>query len=202
VYIDAVDDTDSDHLAPAEGDIELATGQHLPVDPADGSEADTDPVAYVVREAPASARAPSGPRAPRSTALIVLVTATVTAVVVVGLAFLIVAIRGGGGPATDPFSGTWVSVDRDGSGQELTFTGEGLVREVTLRDDRSRRCGEVPSVATGRGQILGTGRFTAFLRFRCSNGHSVQPVRVLWVADGGREVLTESNGVVWRRRGR
>jgi hypothetical protein len=72
---------------------------------------------------------------------------------------------------------------------------------VTLRDDRSKRCDDERAIATGRGKIIGTGRLTGTLEFRCETGRRLDTVRTFWVAGEGNATLTEANGIVWRRRG-
>jgi hypothetical protein len=83
-------------------------------------------------------------------------------------------------PATaappDPFLGSWVSTDTDGSSQKLAIGGgPGASHHVQLFDDFATSCGEPFSSATGRGigEADGDVLSVATFEVKCHNGNTV-----------------------------
>ena len=102
---------------------------------------------------------------------------------------------------SDPFKGSWRSIDADGSNQSLAFGGNGATRMVTLRDDNATTpaCGGGPAVGRGVGEVDGDtigGTFS----LRCASG-AVFDADFEFTYDQATNTLTDSfgGGVVWTR---
>jgi hypothetical protein len=103
---------------------------------------------------------------------------------------------------SDPFVGTWVSVDLDGSSQRLGLTSVGSTYDVVLYDDMaSMACGGGAAVLTGtaaprNGPLLGLS--VVLEELSCEGGRFVpHRTTLLFVLDGGTGRLSDSTGVTW-----
>ena len=98
----------------------------------------------------------------------------------------------------DPFSGTWTSIDLDGSNQKVTFTSSGYAWQVDYYDDRATACAGSPARASGSATASGNtlaGSFTAV----CESGATLGTFPLKFTFDPGTGMLTDSVGVVWTR---
>jgi hypothetical protein len=115
-----------------------------------------------------------------------------------GLVMLAPAVTAAG----SVFTGTWVSIDTDGSTQALAI-GQGTTPAVTYQDFYASSCAGdgAPSthfVATGRGTI---DSFTLWVEFR--NGgcgrQTIGPFGLGFAYDNSYDTLIDDFGVTWYR---
>ncbi len=108
-----------------------------------------------------------------------------------------------------PFTGSWTSVDVDGSNQRLTIGG-GPAPRVLLRDDGATVCGlddegepEFAARASGRAAIAGTTLTVDFdLYCLASPTYFLDTFPgITYDYDAGTDTLTDNIGVVWSRAG-
>lgn len=107
-------------------------------------------------------------------------------------------------PPSDPFVGTWESVDLDGSNQTLTFRGRGPVKGFTYFDDDATGACETGGefTARGTGEVDGDTIVTSFNSVRCEDGtrrDDLRGIRGVLVHDAATDTLTDDFGVVWSR---
>lgn len=103
------------------------------------------------------------------------------------------------GQPPDPFTGSYRSVDTDGSNQLLAFGGPSGIRAVILRDDAATVCGGAPAFVQGVGYVVGN---TIFLVVETSCGNAANPIEEMGftMTVGPRAgQLTDSFGVTWTR---
>lgn len=119
---------------------------------------------------------------------------TLLVTVLVSLAVPAAAVAG-----SDPFSGTWTSIDLDGSNQRIAITlGAGGVWTWDYVDDRATSCGGAPASGTGSATVSGTtlaGNLTAV----CDPGSPLGTFPTRFTFDSGTGKLTDGAGVVWTR---
>ena len=100
------------------------------------------------------------------------------------------------------FTGTWVSIDTDGSTQGLVI-GRGSTPAVTYQDFYATSCANAgaPSthfVATGTGSVDDDALFVAFRNGGCG-GRRIGPFGLGFSYDSGSDTLTDDFGVTWYR---
>lgn len=107
-------------------------------------------------------------------------------------------------PPSDPFVGTWESVDLDGSNQTMTFRGRGPVKGFTYFDDDATAACETGGefTARGTGEVDGDTIATSFKNVRCEDGtrrDDLRGVGDVLVYDAETDSLTDGFGIVWSR---
>ena len=105
--------------------------------------------------------------------------------------------------APGELSGTWTSVDLDGSNQTLKVSGSGNpTYAVVLRDDEtSGVCGGAPAQLVGPGSVDGD-ELVVLGRLVCvpgGNPLSGGPILFTFEHDAATDTLTDFTGVVWHR---
>ena len=89
----------------------------------------------------------------------------------------------------DPFSGTWTSIDLDGSNQKVTFTSSGYAWQVDYYDDRATACAGSPARASGSATASGNtlaGSFTAV----CESGATLGTFPIKFTGQVARSAST------------
>lgn len=121
------------------------------------------------------------------------------------LAFVVTALVPPASARAGTLTGTWTSVDLDGSNQTMRITGAGNpVYSVFLRDDfTTGACGGPPAKLVGHGvsdghEFFGRGTLVCLHR-----GNPIPGVRVpfSFEYDAAADTLTDGGGVVWERAG-
>ena len=99
--------------------------------------------------------------------------------------------------ASDPFRGTWSTIDIDGSRMTVSFTGKGGSRSFTLVDDRATVCGGDPQVVSGTGAVSGD-RIDVEAIARCAGASDGEPFAVTYFHDAELRSLFDGT-LAWRR---
>jgi hypothetical protein len=122
----------------------------------------------------------------------------IVAVTTLGLAIAPATIAVG---ATSPFSGTWVSIDTDGSHQTMSFSGSGNgALAVRYYDDVASVCGGSPARFAGVGQVDGDTVTARVLLVCLPGGHVFGHIPVEATYNAGDDTLSDPSGVVWTRK--
>lgn len=126
---------------------------------------------------------------------------------IVGVAAAIVgampaAVAAGNPP--DPFSGSYRSIDADGSNQLVSFGGPmsgqyASYRAVLYLDDSATICGGDRAIAKGVGAIDGNSIGVAFEVSCRSVANHVGDDFIIFTFDPSAGTLTDKYGIVWRR---
>ncbi len=112
-------------------------------------------------------------------------------------------------PASNPFVGAWLSVDTDGSNQELIISeGSGATLNINYTDFGASACGKdsygTPIyAATAAGSLTATGNvLTGNLPIYCQKNSATLLVNhdFYFTLDPATGRLTDSFGVVWNRK--
>ena len=99
------------------------------------------------------------------------------------------------------FTGTWTSVDTDGSNQVMTISGASAhTRAVMLFDDAGTICGGAPTLVSGVGTI-DENILWVDVTVKCLPGGNPIHARVgiAFVYDEASDTIGEPSGVVWHR---
>jgi hypothetical protein len=118
---------------------------------------------------------------------------------------------------SQPFVGTWVSTDSDGSSQTMEIEpSRGGEHEVVIHDDAATAaCGGAPATLTGSGRPQNGAMLVIAVELTCDDGSTPVPMsdpesarelretlaNLTFVHDPATDELTDSLGVVWRRAG-
>lgn len=104
--------------------------------------------------------------------------------------------------ASGPLSGTWTSVDTDGSNQTLDIRGSGVhVYSMSYIDDAATSaCSGDPAQIIGPGHPDGDS-LTMVGSLTCLPGGNFIRSRIVigFVYDGSADTLTDDFGIVWHR---
>jgi hypothetical protein len=131
---------------------------------------------------------------------------TMTAAIAVSVLVLgVTALAPPATATTGSLTGTWTSVDVDGSNQTMRIKGAGNpVYSIFLRDDfTSGACGGPPAKLVGHGTSDGHELFVRGTLVCLHGGNPIPGVRV-WFSleyDVAADTLTDGAGVVWERAG-
>ena len=103
--------------------------------------------------------------------------------------------------AQGDLTGTWTSIDGDGSNQTLTITGSGIRSyALFLVDDEATLCDTDPARATGSARVEGNELFMRAAVTCVPGGNHLRGViEIGFTYDGGDDTLTDSFGIVWSR---
>ncbi len=103
--------------------------------------------------------------------------------------------------AQGDLTGTWTSVDTDGSDQTLTITGTGKrVYAVALFDEAATLCDGDPAQAHGPGFVDSDHLLVRAAAVCLPGGNHLRGVIHLgFTYDEGTDTLTDDSGVVWSR---
>jgi hypothetical protein len=116
------------------------------------------------------------------------------------VALLLLALPAAGAAAapSDPFRGSWVSIDVvDASSQRLSFGGNGATRMIVLRDkDATVACGGGFALVKGEGTIAGD-TISGTLTVTCANGSPSFDVAASFTHVSG--TLVDGFGSTWER---
>ena len=115
-------------------------------------------------------------------------------------------------PSTNPWAGTWVSIDTDGSSQTMDISAsDGGGYDVVLNDDAATVCSGAPATVTGTGRLDSAGLVLPALELECDDGSTPEAVDgssleealrdYTLVHDPAGDTLSDSFGVEWRRPG-
>ena len=116
------------------------------------------------------------------------------------------------GVGDDPFTGTWVAIDTDGSWQTMEVTPDGDGFRIEIRDDRASVCGGSPSTLIGAGTSEGDVMLLVpGSTYTCDDGatpavSSGPPLEerladLAFVHAADVDELQDGFGVVWNRAG-
>ena len=121
---------------------------------------------------------------------------------IVGLAILATALAPAGAAAeSSPFSGTWTSVDTDGSNQTMTISGSTRgALGVRYYDDRATVCGGDPARFAGPGRVDGDVLVADVLLVCIPGGNIFGHITVETAYDAATDTLNDPSGVVWTRQ--
>jgi hypothetical protein len=98
---------------------------------------------------------------------------------------------------TDPFRGQWSAIDIDGSRMQVSFSGSGQTRAVSLVDRRSTVCGGIPQSATGEG-VVGDDQIDITGTIACAGSVDAEDWTATFVHDAASAKLFDGF-VVWGR---
>jgi hypothetical protein len=104
--------------------------------------------------------------------------------------------------AHSAFSGTWRSIDVDGSRQQMNIAGENNeVFHITFVDHRASFCEGFPILGKGAGEIGLDDVMHTDLNFRCLGGleKGVEDIDYQLIYDQASDTLTDAWGVTWYR---
>jgi hypothetical protein len=121
---------------------------------------------------------------------------------IVGLAILAAALAPAGAAAeSSPFSGTWTSVDTDGSNQTMTISGSTRgALGVRYYDDRATVCGGDPARFAGPGRVDGDVLVADVLLVCIPGGNIFGHITVETAYDAATDTLNDPSGVIWTRQ--
>ena len=117
------------------------------------------------------------------------------------LAMILVAMPAAAtaGQPSDPFIGSWRSVDFDGSNQLISFGGPSEVRRVVYLDDMGTICDSERFFAEGIGLVAGDTILTVLEQY-CGNASVPFDELVLeFTFDAQTGTLTDGFDIVWSR---
>jgi hypothetical protein len=138
------------------------------------------------------------------------------AVAAAGIGGLVRAFSTGPVPAGDPrnpFLGTWVNSDPDGSTQTMSIrAAEDGVLDIVMHDDAATVCSGAPSTTTGTGRLESAGELVIPSPvLTCDDGNEPEDLgppleevlrNMTFVHNPETDVLTDNFGLVWEREGR
>ena len=120
---------------------------------------------------------------------------------VVGLTTLGLAVAPAAVATTSPFSGTWVSIDTDGSHQTMSFSGSGTgAVAVRYYDDLATVCDGSPARFAGPGWVDGDTVVSDVLLVCLPGGNVFGHITVEATYNASDDTLTDPSGVVWTRK--
>lgn len=103
--------------------------------------------------------------------------------------------------AAGSFSGTWTSIDNDGSSQVMTITGSGQrAYSIAVIDSAATLCGGDPAQVIGPALVVEEGLISIGTATCLPGGNVLRfRVEIAYEYDAGSDTLTDSFGVVWSR---
>jgi hypothetical protein len=102
-------------------------------------------------------------------------------------------------PSTsDPFTGTWSTIDIDGSLMKVSFSGTGVARDVAMVDLRATVCGGGTWTGAGPGTVDGDSIFVEGSA-SCVDGEKNVNFTPTWTYDGSSRTLQDPDGLRWTR---
>ncbi len=98
-------------------------------------------------------------------------------------------------------SGTWTSIDTDGSSQQLDIMGSGTrTYAMVLFDESATICGGSPAMVVGPGSVDGDGVQMSATVTCLPGGNPVRGrITLGFVYSPGTDSLTDETGVIWHR---
>jgi hypothetical protein len=121
------------------------------------------------------------------------------AVGLVVLALSVIPAAAVAGSPNDPFTGSYRSVDFDGSNQLISFGGPREIRRVVYVDDMGTICDGERFFAEGVGMVEGDSIVTFLEQYCGSAGKPFGELVLEFEFDASTGTLTDDFGIVWSR---